>query len=106
MMTEEQKVDLSRDRYGFWLGKGPGGVFYVFAPAGTDPVDGAALTYARAATTYETECWLCDRLDRLASCVAVTLPRQHAPSATARKKPRGVWGRLLDALWVGKHRNN
>jgi hypothetical protein len=105
-MTAEQQTALCRDRYGFWIAPGPGGQVFLFVPAGHDPGDGAPLTYARVASQHEVALWEAGKLDRLASLVSPSLPRQHAPSATARKKPRGVWGKLLDALWVGKHRNN
>lgn len=105
-MSTEQQTTTCRDRYGFWLGDGPDGGLWLFVPAGHDPKDGAEQTLARMASPVESQLWKDGKLDQLASVVSPHLPRQHAPSPVAKPKPRSRWGRLLDALWVGKHRNN
>lgn len=107
-MSEQQvqRAKTCREQYGFWIGPGPGDQPFVFSPAGRDPSDGAPLTFARAATPYEAGLWEEGKLDRLASLVAPTLPRQSIPSYPAAPRPKSRWGKLLDSLGLGRFSRN
>ena len=100
------QVQQCRERFGFYLDVGPGSCLFVFVPYGKDPSDGAPLTFARQATEYEAKLWGEGKLDRLASLVGPTLPRQAIPSYPASPRPRSRWGRLLSSIGLGRFSQN
>jgi hypothetical protein len=70
---------------------------WLYVPAGTDPKDGAPLTWARHATPFEVALWGKGQLEELAALLAA----QGVPVAKVppQPRPRSRWGRLLVRLF-------
>ena len=97
-MTDEE----CRDRYGFWLGSGPGGDVYIYFPAGRDPKDGLPLTHARRATEAEYSSWLEGDMAAMAALVSRTAPPGFRPPASTRRwSMRDLWRKTTRRLFGG-----
>lgn len=88
-MTTPQQIDRAKRAHGFWLERGPGGLWFLFVPVGTDPADGSPLSMVRRASADESTLWLEGKMDDLAA----SLRCQGVPVQQPGR--RGAWQRFV-----------
>lgn len=88
---------VAREKAGFYLDyHAPTGKWWLYVPAGTDPADGAPLTWARPATPHELKLWELGKIDQLAALLAAQgVPVQASAPRPRRSLMRRLFGKLL-----------
>jgi hypothetical protein len=94
-MTAQARIAHARQHYGFWLDRGPGGLWFLFVPVGTDPADGAPLHMVRRASAEESTLWLEGRLEDLVTSLRASVPVM--PQARRETHSTG-WRRFVQRL--------
>jgi hypothetical protein len=94
-MTTQQQIDRAKHTHGFWLDRGPGGLWFLFVPVGTDPEDGAPLHMVRRASAEESTLWLEGRLDDLVTSLRASAPM--LPQTRQETRSTG-WRRFVQRL--------